>query len=199
MNDSSHPRRTPWVFLCLRRLSKKRKQRRMETNNSSFDSTSRNALEVMASRTLDREGYLLLPWLDSGLDVLEVGCGPGTITLDIAACVMPGRVTGLESSACAVETAQRLATGRELVNARFIKAHPEEIPCLDESYDLVFSHGLLDRMGRVAVVMDEIHRVLRTGGRAIIVARRLDRDLLNSRHWRELAHEGDGWVLEKLG
>jgi SAM-dependent methyltransferase len=45
-------------------------------------------------RTADNSAAHLLPHLRAGLDVLDVGCGPGTITVDLARRVAPGRVLG---------------------------------------------------------------------------------------------------------
>ncbi|MEM7317188.1 MAG: SAM-dependent methyltransferase, partial [Planctomycetota bacterium] len=48
----------------------------------------------MSLRTLKTHGEFFLPYLGSGQSVLDCGCGPGTITLDIAAAVEPGHVVG---------------------------------------------------------------------------------------------------------
>ena len=47
-------------------------------------------------RTAANSAAYLLPHLSSGMSVLDIGCGPGTITLDLAAAVTPGRVLGLD-------------------------------------------------------------------------------------------------------
>jgi ubiquinone/menaquinone biosynthesis C-methylase UbiE len=49
-------------------------------------------------RTVENSAAHLAPHLRPGLDVLDVGCGPGTITVDIARRVAPGRVVGLDVS-----------------------------------------------------------------------------------------------------
>jgi|GEM_PF-4494315 len=145
-------------------------------------------LAALASRTLEREGAFVLPWLCPGQDVLELGCGPGTITLDLAAAVLPGRVAGVELSAAAIETARRLAAGREQVNARFLVAHPGELPFADGTFDRVFSHGLLERVVRPREVLEEIRRVLRPGGVAALASKH---------RWPE--HALPGWELLARG
>ncbi|MBV9292525.1 MAG: SAM-dependent methyltransferase, partial [Frankiales bacterium] len=50
-------------------------------------------------RTAENSAAYLLPELHAGLSVLDVGSGPGTITGDLAAIVLPGRVTALEQTA----------------------------------------------------------------------------------------------------
>ena len=50
-------------------------------------------------RTAENSAAYLLPLLRPGLDLLDVGCGPGTLTADLATRVAPGRVLGLDASA----------------------------------------------------------------------------------------------------
>ena len=49
-------------------------------------------------RTAANSAAYLLPSLRPGLDLLDVGCGPGTVTVDLAALVAPGRVVGIDVS-----------------------------------------------------------------------------------------------------
>ena len=55
-----------------------------------------NAASFMARRTIDSHAAFLKPHLRPGMRVLDVGCGPGTITQGIAAAVAPGEVTGID-------------------------------------------------------------------------------------------------------
>lgn len=57
-------------------------------------------------RTAANSAAYLLPHLRSGLDLLDVGCGPGTITQDLAALLAPGHVVGIDSSAEVIEQAR---------------------------------------------------------------------------------------------
>ncbi len=123
---------------------------------------------LMAARTLESHGAFVQPWLRPGMDVLDLGCGPGTITLGLAEAVLPGRVTGIDTAPGAIETAQRLAAGLERVNTTFRTANAYELPFEDNSFDLVFSHALFEHLSRPLEVMNEIQRVLRPGGLAAL-------------------------------
>src|SRR5437016_8777885 len=60
-------------------------------------------------RTAANSAGYLLPHLEPGMDLLDVGCGPGTITVDLAARVAPGRTTGVDNAPAAIDEARRLA------------------------------------------------------------------------------------------
>jgi SAM-dependent methyltransferase len=60
-------------------------------------------------RTVENSAAYLIPSLRPGLDLLDVGCGPGTITVDLAARVAPGRVLGIDVSADPLEEARAAA------------------------------------------------------------------------------------------
>src|SRR2546423_6646700 len=62
-------------------------------------------------RTADNSAAYLAPHLTTGISVLDLGCGPGTITADIGRRVAPGRVLGIDSSANVIEEARRDAGG----------------------------------------------------------------------------------------
>src|SRR3954468_7278503 len=62
-------------------------------------------------RTVDNSAAYLAPRLTHGTSVLDVGCGPGTITADIGRRVAPGRVVGIDVSAEVIEEARRDAAG----------------------------------------------------------------------------------------
>src|SRR5881227_251812 len=65
-------------------------------------------------RTVENSAAHLAPHLRPGLDVLDVGCGPGTITVDLAARVAPGRVVGIDISPAPLEEARILAERKEV-------------------------------------------------------------------------------------
>src|SRR3954471_18134947 len=85
-------------------------------------------------RTAENSAGYLLPSLRPGLDLLDVGCGPGTITVDLAARVAPGRVVGLDVSADPLEEA-RTAAARAGVDVTFEVGDVYGLAAGDDSFD----------------------------------------------------------------
>ncbi len=75
-------------------------------------------------RTAQNSAAYLLPHLRSGQSLLDVGCGPGTITSDLALLVAPGDVVGIDASADVVAQAAAQAAGLGLANLRFEVGRP---------------------------------------------------------------------------
>jgi ubiquinone/menaquinone biosynthesis C-methylase UbiE len=134
------------------------------TRETSTPAHTTNAIAFMSARTVESHAGFLLPLLDRGLEVLDAGCGPGTITQGIAEHVLPGRVTGIDRDTAQVARASRLAEGREQTNVRFTSASVYELPFADASFDLVFSHALFEHLADPAQALGELRRVLRPGG-----------------------------------
>lgn len=123
-----------------------------------------SATAFMAERDLDSHGFFLSPFLQRGFHVLDAGCGPGTISTGIASAVFPGTVTAVDLSQAQVEFARRQSEGREIVNIHFATASAYELPFADETFDLVFSHALLEHLVEPRKALREFHRVTRPGG-----------------------------------
>ena len=109
-------------------------------------------------RTAENSAGHLLPHLQSGHDVLDVGCGPGTITRDLARIVAPGRVLGIDSSAEVI--AQASAEG----GAEFAVGDAYRLDLEDESFDVVHVHQVLHHLTDPVGALTELRRVLRRGG-----------------------------------
>lgn len=100
------------------------------------------------------------------LRVLEIGCGLGT---DGAQFARAGAIyTGVDLTDAAVELARR---GFELfgLKGEFRRADAERLDFADESFDLVYSHGVLHHTPDTRRAVREVHRVLRPGGRAVVM------------------------------
>ncbi len=100
------------------------------------------------------------------LRVLEVGCGLGTDGAQFAKA--GANYTGIDLTQAAVDLAKRRF---ELFDLRgtFRVSDAEHLDFPDNSFDLVYSHGVLHHTPDTAGAVREIHRVLRPGGRAVVM------------------------------
>ena len=107
----------------------------------------------------------LLPHLSAGLDLLDVGCGPATITADLAERVAPGRVVGLDAAPGALEAARTILTERGLSGQVELTAGDVmALPFDDDSFDVVHAHQVLQHLGDPVGALAEMRRVTRPGG-----------------------------------
>ncbi len=83
----------------------------------SYDSV--RTTESHADRTAEKNAAFFLPYLKSGMSLLDCGCGPGSITVDLAERAAPGQVTGLDVGESSIEAARELAVERGVSNVRF--------------------------------------------------------------------------------
>lgn len=125
---------------------------------------SQNATDFMSRRTVHSHGQFFLSHLISGVSVLDCGCGPGSITLGIAALVAPGRVVGVDFGSGQVERARSGAARAGAGNATFQSADCYSLPFADSSFDRVFSHALMEHLSHPRRATKELYRVLKPGG-----------------------------------
>ena len=117
-------------------------------------------------RTAENSAAYLLPSLRPGLDLLDVGCGPGTITADLAdlaARVAPGRVLGLDVSAEPLAEA-RAAAAAAGVEAEFAVGDVYALDLAEDSFDVVHAHQVLQHLTDPVAALREMARVCRPGG-----------------------------------
>jgi SAM-dependent methyltransferase len=115
-------------------------------------------------RTAENSAGYLLPHLRPGLSLLDIGCGPGTITADLARLVAPGDVVGLDASADIVAQAAAQAGGSGLTNLRFETGDLFALPFDEASFDVVHAHQVLQHLADPVAALVELRRVLRPGG-----------------------------------
>ncbi|WP_456600501.1 methyltransferase domain-containing protein [Blastococcus sp. SYSU DS0616] len=122
-------------------------------------------------RTAENSAGYLLPALRRGLDLLDVGCGPGTITVDLAARVAPGRVLGLDVSPEPLDEAQAFAA-RAGVAVIFAVGDVYSLDLPDASFDVVHAHQVLQHLTDPVAALREMARVCRPDG--LIAVRDVD-------------------------
>jgi len=102
----------------------------------------------------------------NGQDVLEVGCGLGTDAINFARA--GASYTGIDLTDASIALVRRRFE-IEGLSADLRVADAEALPFADESFDLVYSHGVLHHTPDTQRAIDEIYRVLRRGGTAMVM------------------------------
>jgi ubiquinone/menaquinone biosynthesis C-methylase UbiE len=118
-----------------------------------------------------REAIVRLAGLKPGNDVLDIGCGTGTLAITAARHVgTTGAVTGIDASPSMIARANRKAE-RAGASATFQLAVAENLPFPDRRFDVVFSTLMLHHLPRKTrqQCAQEIERVLKVGGRVVAV------------------------------
>lgn len=116
--------------------------------------------------------------------ILEIAPGPGYLSVALAK-LGPFKVTGLDISQSFVRMASEYAK-REGVMARFIHGSASDIPLEDGLFDLIVSRAAFKNFSQPLAALNEMHRVLKPGGRALII------DLRKDASWEEIVGYVDG-------
>ncbi len=123
-----------------------------------------NTLHQFIQREALREAAFFTPYLKAGMNLLDCGCGPGTITVGLAALLNPGTVIGIDVAEEQFEIGRSLARDRQLSHITFQKADIYNLPFPDESFDAVFIHAVLYHLNNPLAALKEVYRVLKPEG-----------------------------------
>jgi SAM-dependent methyltransferase len=115
-------------------------------------------------RTAQDSAAYLLAYLRPGQSVLDIGCGPGTITVDLAALVAPGSVTAVEITEEALNLARAEAGRRNAPNVSFVTSDVHALDFPDAAFDVVHAHQVLQHVADPVQALREMRRVCVPGG-----------------------------------
>lgn len=115
-----------------------------------------------ARRTAEDCAAFLLPRLDSNAFVLDVGCGPGTITVGLAR--YSGQVIGLDAEPSVLQQATANADEADADNVSFELGAAYELRWPDDTFDVVWAHQVLQHLAEPRRALREFRRVLKPGG-----------------------------------
>jgi arsenite methyltransferase len=144
------------------------------TGRPLFDADASKKLEavyqtpdVVAQRHTVLKALVLKP----GERVLDVGSGPGLLVAEMAEQVAPtGHVTGLDIAESMVMIArQRCAKEPIKHRTTIIQGDATDLPFPDATFDAAVSTQVYEYVPEVRAALEELHRVLRAGGRALIL------------------------------
>ena len=157
-----------------------------------------SVLRIHSWRTVENSAAYLVPKLHAGASILDVGSGPGTITVDLARRVRPGRVIGIDSSPEIVARAAGLAASEGVANVEFRVGDAYALEFDDATFDVVHAHQVLQHLGRPVDALRDFRRVLKPGG--IVAVRDVDYGGViwnppsaGLTRWLELYHDVHAW------
>ena len=140
-------------------------------------------------RTAENSAGFLLPHLAPGLDLLDLGCGPGTITLGLAGAVAPGRVLGVDREPQVLESARAAAAAAGDEATRFTVGDIYALDLADDSFDVVHAHQVLQHLTDPVAALRAMRRICRPGG--LVAARDADYAAMA---WHPASTEMDDWL-----
>jgi ubiquinone/menaquinone biosynthesis C-methylase UbiE len=132
---------------------------------SNFDHwEGEHVAKALARRSADEDARFVLNFLEPGMNLLDCGCGPGSITLGLATRVAPGEIVGIDINPKLLEQAKTAAAEEGVTNVRFEVGDVQALSLEDSRFDIVFSHALMEHLPKPMEGLAEMKRVLKPGG-----------------------------------
>jgi SAM-dependent methyltransferase len=123
-------------------------------------------------RTAENSAAYLLPHLRPGMSLLDVGCGPGTQSVDLARRIAPGRVLAVDRVDDALDEARRHAADAGVDSIEFRVADGYALGLPDRSFDVVHAHQVLHHVSDPVSMLREFRRARRDDG--VVAVREAD-------------------------
>ena len=118
-----------------------------------------------AVRRASEAAAFVLPQLKSPMRVLDFGCGPGTISVDLAEHLLPdGSIVGIDYSDAVIAQAKSNAAEKGVTNAEFAVNSIYETGYDADSFDAAYAHQVLQHLSEPVRALTEARRVLKPGG-----------------------------------
>lgn len=117
-----------------------------------------------ARRTVETAAAFLLPFLEPGMRLLDVGCGPGSMTCGFAQRVAPGETVGIDPSADVIATAQSLAGATTARNLSFEVGSIYQPRFAAGTFDAVFTHQVMQHLRHPVDALRQMRALLVPGG-----------------------------------
>ena len=131
-----------------------------------------SVLQAHIGGTAENSAAYLLPHLTPNKEILDIGCGAGTITLSFASYVSRGRVVGMDRASEMLEQARFAVKQRQLSNVEFVTGDANALDYPDGSFDIVHCHQVLQHVNDPVGVLKEMRRVAKPRG--LVAAREGD-------------------------
>ncbi|KAF9894740.1 hypothetical protein FE257_006630 [Aspergillus nanangensis] len=117
-------------------------------------------------RSAANSAAYLLPYITPAMNILDVGCGPGTITMDLANLVPEGSAIGLECESAqeVIQQAASVAQEKSIRNVEFTTGDAHKLPFEDNTFDITHAHQVLQHVKNPVLVLREMARVTKPNG-----------------------------------
>ncbi len=136
------------------------------------EATSRRVEATYTTSDLVEQRRIILATLDlrPGDDVLDIGSGPGFLACEMSDVVAPGgSVTGIDPSPSMLSIARARSRRSDAAPVTFGPGEATAVPCADSSFDAVTSTQVYEYVHDVPAALAEARRVLRPGGRLLVL------------------------------
>lgn len=124
----------------------------------------RSVIAHHGSRSVEDSAAFLLPHLRPGLRLLDIGCGPGSITVGLARRVEPGSVVGLDVVDTILKTANETVERSGVTNVEIRHGSVYALDFEDDAFDVVYAHQVLQHLTDPVVALRQMARVVCPGG-----------------------------------
>jgi ubiquinone/menaquinone biosynthesis C-methylase UbiE len=118
--------------------------------------------DFLYSHRASHQAAFFVPYLQPGMMLLDAGCRPGSITVDLAKIVAPAEVTGVDIDEQHLQLATQYSKQRNTKNVQFEPGELTNLTFTDGSFDAVFVHGIIEYLDAERA-FPEIYRVLKSG------------------------------------
>lgn len=125
-----------------------------------------------ARRTVENSAAFLIPHIKPHHRILDVGCGPGSITVGLAKLASEGEVIGCDASQEVVAQAEQYAQEQGVRNVSFRQMDANALGFEAATFDIVYCHQVLQHVADPVGILKEMQRVTKPGG--IVAAREAD-------------------------
>ncbi len=128
------------------------------------------ALDIRIRKLIHNPQKMLKPYIEEGMSVLDVGCGPGFFTMEMATMVgKTGKVTAADLQEGMLEIVKKKIMHSGLQNTIDLHKCPDDKIGLSKEFDFILIFYMLHEVPNQSAFLKEIHTLLKQDGKALIV------------------------------
>ena len=124
---------------------------------------ARLKMQATVAIGVEREIWIVAG-LKSGMNVLDLACGPGFISCELARAVEAGTVTGVDISEELIFTAQQAKISEKVQNVSFRTDNIYGLDLPENSFDFIYARFVFQHLEKPQLALQNILRVLKPGG-----------------------------------